>query len=461
MGLARRHDDDAFCLKCRNMNLGVTAFSSRRRNVTAGRGAEIRGGGRARSAALALATLILGAVAARAQTPPPGMVPYDHPVYHNGKRVLWHGVEKGEPSDPAKTNAPAAKAEAHPPADAQAESTQAAKADRPIAKVSPSYEFTVFSDGDDACAFRLATDIVAALKTAGVRARPTVGRTAARFLAKLAGNDAADFVIAPVDALVDDPKGPWKDKAPYVTRLAVERIEIVAGKNVSQIADLENRKVAIGIADSADEAVATALFGRLGVKPTLVRESLVDSLNDLAYGKVDAVVATGEGGSKTLADFGKDGRFHLVAAPMTSALAPFYSPLPITSQDRPHLVAAGAKVDSLAAPMALIAIDAGQGSARATRDAPFVAALFDTFSALVSPTADPSWRDVNIAATLDWPRLGAAQDWIDQQRHGSVDAAFDEFRSLAHVASQSDGGPDGPDAAKLFQSLMQVRSAAR
>ncbi len=24
---------------------------------------------------------------------PPGMVPYSHPVYRNGKRMLWHGVE--------------------------------------------------------------------------------------------------------------------------------------------------------------------------------------------------------------------------------------------------------------------------------------------------------------------------------------------------------------------------------
>ena len=32
-----------------------------------------------------------------ADTPktPAGMVPYDHPVYHNGVRVLWHGVWRG------------------------------------------------------------------------------------------------------------------------------------------------------------------------------------------------------------------------------------------------------------------------------------------------------------------------------------------------------------------------------
>jgi hypothetical protein len=107
--------------------------------------------------------------------------------------------------------------------------------------------------------------------------------------------------------------------------------------------------------------------------------------------------------------------------------------------------------------MALIAMDAGPGNARATRDALFVDALFDKFATLVSPTTDPSWRDVNIAATLDWPRLAAAQQWIDQH-HGAADAAFDKFRSLAR-ASQTDGGPKVPDAAELFQSLMQARSS--
>jgi len=380
-----------------------------------------------------MAIVLGGVVGANAESAPPGMVLYDHPVYHHGKRVLWHRAGEGE-AEPRSIRR------------------------QPSHAAASSYELTVFSDGDDACAFRIAGDIVTTLKAAGLRARPTVGRTAASFLAKLVGNDAADFVVAPVDALVEDPKSPWKDKAPYVTRLAVERIEIVAGAGITKIADLARRKVSVGILESADQAVATALFTRLGVAPTLVTESLADSLADLAAGKVDAVVATGESGSKALGDFGADGRFHLVPAPMTPELAPYYSPLRISSEDRPHLVSAGATVDTLAAPMALIAIDAGAGSARATRDAPFVAALFDKFGALVSPNADPSWRDVNIAASIDWPRLGAAQDWINQHQ-GAKDAAFEKFRTLARVASQSDGGPKAPDAAALFQSLMQARSS--
>lgn len=258
------------------MDLGVTELSSRFRGDRAGRSGEDRGGLRARRSATACVIVVLSVVGARAQTAPPGMVAYDHPVYHNGVRVLWHGIGKGELAKGGASSA-VAKTVAASASTAKPDAGTYAQTSKPL----PTYEVTVFSDGDDACAFRLSGDIVAALKAAGLHARPTVGRTAAHFLAKLAGNDAADFVIAPVDALVEDPKSPWKDKSPYVARLAVERIEIVAGKSISAIADLSNHKVAIGLPDSADEAVATALFDRLAVKPTLVRGSLSDSLADL------------------------------------------------------------------------------------------------------------------------------------------------------------------------------------
>jgi hypothetical protein len=310
----------------------------------------------------------------------------------------------------------------------------------------------VFSDGDDASSFRMAGDIVTAIKAAGFHARQTVGRTAASQLSKLAVNDIADFVVAPIDALVDDPKSSWKDKAPYVTRLGLERVEIVAGRDIAKVSDLDGKKVAIGPADSADEAVASALFTRLGVKPDYVRKPLSEALADLTAGKISAVVATGETDSKALGDFGKDGKPHLVPLPMTPTLAAFYSPLTLTAKDRPNLISGDEKVATLAEPVALVAMDTPANSARAQRDEAFVAALFDSLSTLMTGDADPDWRDVNIASTLEWPRFGGAETWIADHK-AQPDAGFSNFRTVA----ASDGVPD---AEKLFDSLMQARSAA-
>ena len=99
-----------------------------------------------------------------------------------------------------------------------------------------------------------------------------------------------------------------------VARLANETIEIIAPKSVTELGQLTGRKVSYGPIDSADGATAAALFSRLGVSPKPIREPLPASLNDLAAGKIDAIVIAGAGNS-AVADFGKDGRFHLVAIP--------------------------------------------------------------------------------------------------------------------------------------------------
>src|SRR5271163_585972 len=36
--------------------------------------------------------LVLAPISTWAVNAPSGMVPYDHPVYRNGKRILWHGA---------------------------------------------------------------------------------------------------------------------------------------------------------------------------------------------------------------------------------------------------------------------------------------------------------------------------------------------------------------------------------
>ena len=57
-----------------------------------------------------------GRVAADTPAPPPGMVPYTHPVYHNGVRVLWHGVWRGSQGKIARQTAQPAPAAAPTPA---------------------------------------------------------------------------------------------------------------------------------------------------------------------------------------------------------------------------------------------------------------------------------------------------------------------------------------------------------
>jgi TRAP-type uncharacterized transport system substrate-binding protein len=373
-----------------------------------------------------------------------GMVRYDHPVFRNGKRVLWHGAWRAAG---AKTRVAAVEPEKPAPAP---------EPKPPV--TSPDREITVIAEAQDDCASRMAGELVETLRAAGLKAHATASATSPDALAKAVIGDTADLAIAPMDALLANYKATasWRDRAPYVARLANEAIEIVALRTVADLGELKKLRDGSGPVVVAQGASADALLARLGLGPKLSDESLAASLDDLAAGKIDAVAVVGAGQSPAFANFGKDGRFHLLSIPWTPALRGAYAPARLTSKDRPNLIRADEKVDAVAAPMALIAIDAGQSSPRAPQFAAVVSAFFQKFDALLAKDTDANWREVNLAASANWPRLPAAQQWIAGGQ-GMTDASLDAFRKMAHSVASASGGPGAADADKLYESLMQWR----
>jgi hypothetical protein len=239
--------------------------------------------------------------------------------------------------------------------------------------------------------------------------------------------------------------------------LARPRALHVAPRAVADIRQLAGRPVGFGVADGAGAAAAATLFARLGVAPTPSFAPLAAALADLTAGKLDAVVAVGAKSSKALADFGADGRFHLVAILWSPSLRPLYAPARLTAKDRPNLIGTDEKIDTLGAPTALIALDAAPSSARADRVAALAKSFFEGFDRLLGPDNDASWRDVNLAAAATWPRLRAAQDWIDHKA-AAPNASLGAFRAAA-AATSANGGPEAADADRLYDSLMQWRDA--
>lgn len=409
-----------------------------------------------RSQVLAALALAVAPLPAFAQTAGSGMVRYDHPVFHNGHIVLWHGpwrggtAKKGEESAPKKSDAPEAKnAEAEAP-------KNAAAPDKPNAAIPAN--FSILIDSEDTCAVRLASEMVATLQASGGKGRVIAGRISPAALVKAVQSDGADLAIAPMDALLANEKttADWRERAPYIARLGAETIEIVAPRATTDIRTLAGRPVGFGAADSAGAATAATLFARLGVAANPSFGGLDAALGDLASGKLAAVVAVGAKSSKTLADFGKDGRFHVLSIPWTPALQAFYAPARLTAKDRPSLVGADEKVDTLAAPRALIALDAAPSSPRAAQFAGLTKSFFDSFDKLLGPDHDTSWRDVNLAAAAPWPRLRAAQAWVDLNAN-APDASLDAFRAVAKTAALTSGGPGAQDSDRLYDSLMQWR----
>ncbi len=133
----------------------------------------------------------------------------------------------------------------------------------------------------------------------------------------------------------------------------------------------------------------------------------------------------------------------------------------MAASDRPNLVRANDSVETVAEPMALVALDAPAGTARAEALGRVARIFFDNFDSILADGRDRRWRDVNLAAGLtvanaEWPRLAAAQGWIDDHKT-SDDASLDAFRAAAKTA-EADGGPKPDDSDRLYDSLTRWRS---
>ena len=388
-----------------------------------------------------------------------GMVRYDHPVYHNGKRVLWHGAWRGRVGHENVRSAPQKAAIAAKPAPAP--QTSAVK---PSPQSETTKPFSILADPDDLAASRMAKDFADVLNDKGAAGRAIVGPTSPTGLAKVMRSDLADFAIVTFDTLAVGVKyaPDWPQRVPLVARLAPETIEVIAPKEIKTIGDLGGKMVSFGDPDGATGITGRLLFSRLGVNVNPIYEPLTDALDALSAGKRGAVVVMGAKNANALESFGADGSYHVVAIPWAPGLEQVYAPARVTAADRPNLVPAHDSVETVAEPMVLIALDAMPGSPRADALGRTARVFFDSYDAFLSPNRDDHWRDVNLAADASvpdtaWQRLAAAQGWLDEHKT-SADDSLDAFRASAKSAADASGGPKADDSDRLYNDLARWRS---
>ena len=405
------------------------------------------------AAGIGLAMLLAGGdLAADAQKIPYGMVPYGRPVYKNGKRILWHGAWRGG-SLGRYARQSVAPANAKPILALAPEPAQPAVAN----------EFTVLADPSDARASRMAKDFAAVMSTSGAPGRAIVGSTSPNGLGKVLKSDIADFAIVSLDSLLSSAKGDaeWMKRSPYVARLAPETVAVIAPREIKSISDLQGKTVSFGDLDSATSTSGRMLFSRLGVTANQTNEPLPEALDRLSSGKIDAVVILGAEKSPVLNDFGSDGRFHIVPIAWSPALEPVYAPAHVTAAERPNLVSPTVPVETIGEPMALVALDAAAGSPRADGLGRIARVFFDNYDGFLSDERNSHWRDVNLAAdasspTAPWPRLEAAQSWLDAKKP-SADGSLETFRASAKSAAASASWPSAADSDRLYEGLTRWR----
>ena len=123
-------------------------------------------------------------------TPPPGMVPYDHPVYQNGHRVLWRGAWRAKGLKKSEARAPAAAAPAN--------GSQSVVANTPPVRAG---EYSILVDGEDSAPRVWRANSSRRCAPKAPQGRVIAGRTSPAALAEAVNSDRADLALAPMDAL--------------------------------------------------------------------------------------------------------------------------------------------------------------------------------------------------------------------------------------------------------------------
>jgi TRAP transporter TAXI family solute receptor len=201
----------------------------------------------------------------------------------------------------------------------------------------------------------------------------------------------------------------------FITRLYNEEVHIIADREITDIRQLEGKKVNIDKAGSGTNLTSRLIFDKLGIKPEMTTFDQASSYAKLKSGEIQAAVYVAGRPVRAIAEFQTDGRFHLLPIPFEGEIAESYFPARLASSDYPQLVDQDKPVETLAVGSLLAVFNWPENSDRYNRVKRFVDAFFARFDEFLQPGRHPKWKEVNLAADVPgWERVRPAQAWLDR-----------------------------------------------
>ena len=177
-----------------------------------------------------------------------------------------------------------------------------------------------------------------------LRVLPIVGRGSVQSVADILFLQGVDLGIVRADTLdYLEKKGFAKDikkQFTYVTKLYNEEMYVISSKSVTNISQLNGKKVSVDLPNGGTFVTAAIVFERLGIKPNFLYIEQRIAMEKMRAGEIDAVIAVGGKPYKSVSAF-NDNRFHLVPVDYSRPLQTDYLPATLTSKDYPNLIAEG------------------------------------------------------------------------------------------------------------------------
>lgn len=319
----------------------------------------------------------------------------------------------------------------------------------------------VISGGADGTYIRIAADLANVLDGDELRILPTIGRGSLQNLRDIMYLRGIDIGIVQMDAREglkgDGLHDTAVQKLHYIARLYNEELHVLAHKSITDIRQLDGKKVNIDRAGSGTNLTARLIFDRLGVKPQFTTFDQSSSYERLRRGEIDAALYIAGRPVRAIADFQAGADFHLLGVPFEGELAETYFPARLTAEDYPRLIEAGREVETLAVGNILAVHNWPMGSDRYRRVARFVEAFFSRFEEFLQPGRHPKWREVSLTADVpNWQRFKPAEEWLQRSARTSQasSATASDFSRFLETAAPNRPNLSAAEQERLFQDFL-------
>jgi len=266
---------------------------------------------------------------------------------------------------------------------------------------------------------RVADDLAQALNDESLRILPMVGRGALDNITDLLYLRGIDMAVVQTDDLeyarqqknfID-----LREHIYYVSKLFNEEIHLLAGEDITELADLAGRRVNLGLADSATAITMDAILDTLGMPVQATFLGHEEALARLQTGDIAAMAFVTGKPAPLFEALNADSDLHFVPIDYAAGLLEEYLPARLESRDYPQLIPPGEPISTVAVGTVLVAYRWPVENHRSQELDRFVERLFNQIDTLRKDAYHPKWREVSLSALLPgWQRHPVAIQWLEQ-----------------------------------------------
>jgi TRAP-type uncharacterized transport system substrate-binding protein len=237
-----------------------------------------------------------------------------------------------------------------------------------------------------------------------------------------------------VRALPEEAQAAAREQLRYLFRVPGRDLHILAPRGIKDVRELDGLKVNIGRPESGTHLTARLIFEKLGIRPEFLTDDQKTAHQRLRSGEIQAMALLAARPSSEVLAFPSEGQFHLLPGP-TEQVGRDYTPSWFTSDDYPHLVEAGRRIETASVGRVLAVGNWSEGSPRYRRVARLAEALDVHFEELKQSGNSLRWRDVGRAdGAPGWQRFKLVRDLVDRSiRQADQEVAFERVAAAAGI----------------------------